>query len=89
MQRAGAYSDFKLLGQTTLSRTELKSVTMFLGAMYGKQNCISLNEIRCEKASKNTRCKKLPPTDDSFKLHTCIKGYGEMPLLVITTYQMF
>ncbi|MCG7875885.1 MAG: hypothetical protein N0C90_06110 [Candidatus Thiodiazotropha endolucinida] len=41
----------------------------FVGSLYGKNNCVSLNSLRCEKAGKNIPGKKLPPTEDSFRLH--------------------
>lgn len=41
----------------------------FVGSLYGKKDCVSLNNFRCEKAGKNIPGKKLPPTEDSFRLH--------------------
>ena len=37
--------------------------------LYGRNNCTDINELRCEKATKNNAAKKLPPTDHSFQLH--------------------
>ena len=37
--------------------------------LYGRNNWTDLNELRCEKATKNIAAKRLPPTDHSFQLH--------------------
>ena len=38
--------------------------------MYGKPGCVSMNELRCEKAhQKKIMAKNLPPCDDSLMLH--------------------
>ena len=45
-------------------------MTVMAGAvlLYGWNNCTDLNELRCEKATKNIAAQRLPSTDDNFQL---------------------
>ena len=59
-----------LLGESPyLSQDTEDACIAFVGSMYGKVDCKSLNTLRCEKAVKSIVAKKLPPTQDSFHLH--------------------
>lgn len=71
MQKSSFFQDLKHIGnELKLSRIEIKCATQFVAVLYGADTtCSSLNQLRCEKANKKTTCKKLPPTDDSFRLH--------------------
>ena len=69
-QKAAQYQDLATLGaEPTLSQNEEAAVTKFVGEMYGKQNCTSLNAVRAHKASRKVSSKRLPPTNDAFHLH--------------------
>ncbi len=47
----------------------VNSCEAFVALMYGKKGCNSLNELRSEKALKNTPVRKLPLTHNSFMQH--------------------
>lgn len=69
LQKPDEYMGMETLGdEAVLIQDELLAATKFIGALYGKQGCTSLNLLRCEKGSKMSG-KKLPPTDNSFQLH--------------------
>ena len=54
----------------TLSKVEKHDVESYLLYLYDKTDCSSLNDLRCDIASKkNVLPKKRPPTEDSFNLH--------------------
>lgn len=58
------------LGESrNISRSVRESCTRFIGSLYGKAGCDSLNVLRCEKAAKKVTPRKLPPTEDSFEQH--------------------
>lgn len=71
MSKAKQFQDLEQLGNNTkLQKPEKHAATKFAGALYGKANCISLNSLRCEKASaKSLPANKLPTTENSFDLH--------------------
>ncbi len=52
-----------------LTQEHVDAARVFVGLMYGNTNCLSLDLLRSEKATKKVRPKKLPPTEDAFKLH--------------------
>jgi hypothetical protein len=69
-QKADQFQPLAQLGsEEPVSEEVAGSVIGFVGSMYGKTNCSSLNALRCEKAGKNIQGKKLPPTEDAFNLH--------------------
>lgn len=52
------------------TRSQLVAGMKFVCMMYGKRACSSLNQLRCERASKaGKQLKKLPPTENSFEQH--------------------
>ncbi len=71
MQKAEHFQPLAMLGSEESVPEDVEVCAMkFVGAMYGKASCTSLNALRCEKAGKkNLQGKKLPPTEDSFHLH--------------------
>jgi hypothetical protein len=72
MQKADQFQPLAKLGthDGTLATSEKDAATKCVGCLYGKAVCDSLNDLRCEIAKKKSViAKKLPPTDDSFKLH--------------------
>ena len=72
MQKADQFQTLALLGssQKSVVPEVEQSAMKFVGAMYGKSGCVSLNALRCEKTGKkNIQGKKLPPTEDAFHLH--------------------
>ena len=69
IQRAPKFQGLKDLGNGPLLKSQKITCTQFVGALYGKPDCTSLNEIRCAKAAKKVPPKRLPPTDNSFHLH--------------------
>ena len=72
MKDANKYQALSLLGSTTeLTKEGLAGATAFVEALYGKSCCTCLNSLRVEMSQKRKKLlvKKLPPTDDSFKLH--------------------
>lgn len=75
LQKAEHFQGLCGLGaQPDVSCEVLSSATKFVAAMYGNPQATSLNNVRTVKASaikqgKVPPGKKLPPTDDSFKLH--------------------
>ena len=63
----------------SLGKAEKAAATRLVGALYGKADCESFNELRCVwETRKNVSAKKLPPTDDIFELHLtrCILQLG-------------
>lgn len=69
MQNADNFQMLSELGSGPPSKAQRLACTQFVGLLYGKKDCRSLNEIRCEKAMRKVPPKKLPPTDNSFTLH--------------------
>ena len=72
MSRAEDLSDLQYLGSTeNLSRPQLDAARRFIGRMYGAADCKSLNELRTSlTARKQVSSKRLPPTEDAFKLRS-------------------
>ena len=70
-QNSEKYPGLAILGtHPTISKEEKQSAIAFIGTLYGKYDCSSLNVLRCERANnKKMPAKKLPPTEDSFYLH--------------------
>ena len=67
-----------LVPRTTSPEVEMAAMK-FVGVMYGKTGCISLNTLHCEMAgNKNIQGKKLPPTEDAFHLHLLCSMYQLM-----------
>ena len=64
-KNAEKYQTLSTIGIGSLSAAQEQSWAEFVGAMYGKTNCISLNKLRAEKSDKDIQVKKLPPTEDS------------------------
>lgn len=52
----------------------------FVGLLYGCNGCSSLNKLRMKRVLENKKVKprKLPPTDDSFRLHVLRCSYQIM-----------
>lgn len=72
MQDALKYQELGNLGDSVeLSADEISICTRFVGQIYGKNECKSLSQLRAEKVlrSSNIKPRRLPPTDDSFRLH--------------------
>ena len=71
MQKAAMFQPLSNLGKGLTLENDVKAAAIkFVGAMYGKAECSSLNDLRCERArEKSITPKKLPPTEDSFELH--------------------
>ena len=69
MQQADLFQGLSLLGNGPLTKPVRHICTNFVGHLYGKPGCVSLNQLRCEKARKKVVAKKLPPTENSFYLH--------------------
>ena len=78
MQKADKSQLLALLGsdEECISKEVEMASTKFVGNIYGKTNCTSLNALRCQKAGKgNIHGKKLPPTEDTFSLHLLCSAY--------------
>ena len=69
MQKATKLQALANLGSGSLTKVEQEACVQFVGFLYGAQDCVSLNQLRAEKASKNIGPKKLPPTEDSMHQH--------------------
>ena len=69
MQKANTFQAFSTLGSGPITKAEWAACTQFVGLTYRKSECVSLNQLRVDKAEHNTRHKKLPPTEDSLSLH--------------------
>ena len=72
MKNAEKFQQLSTLGvPNILTRQGLEAASMFIGELYGTDSCLSLNDLRCHMASSRKRylVKKLPPTEDTFKLH--------------------
>ncbi len=69
MTKANKFQGLASLGTGPLRQ----ACTQFVGLLYGKSNCSSLNHLRVELAAKQGKTRvpriKLPPTEDSFVLH--------------------
>ena len=52
-----------------VTKGQRKACIKFVGALYGKNACRSLNILRGAKAKASTRPKDLPPTDNSSQQH--------------------
>ncbi|CAC5402432.1 unnamed protein product [Mytilus coruscus] len=68
-QRAGSYNGLATLGSSDLTSDQFKHCMSFVGDLYGKKDCFSVDRLRCGKPGKNVPAKKLPPTENSSKLH--------------------
>ena len=69
---ADKYTDLQFLRNgVTLSYNEEAAALRFVGALYGKQNCTSLNSLRAHKSKSimKVSTKRMPPTNDSFHQH--------------------
>ena len=78
MQKADQFQPLGLLGsdEQNISKDVEMAATKFVGYMYGKTNCMSLNALRCQKTGqRNIQGKKLPPTEDAFSLHLLRSAY--------------
>ena len=72
MKNAEKFQQLSTLGVSqVLTRQGLESAFTFIGELYGTDSCLSLNDLRCHMALSWKRChvKKLPPREDTFKLH--------------------
>ena len=70
MQKSTDLSALAGLGtKNKITKQERVACTLFVGYMYGKAGCDSLDKLRCEKASKKVLPKKLPPTENSLQQH--------------------
>ena len=58
MQNAKNFQLLAQLGTGPPTKAQRFACTKFVGLLYGKNNCNSLNEIRCEKALKKVPSKK-------------------------------
>ena len=91
MQNADIFQGLSLLGNGPLAKQVRLACTNFVGHLYSTPGCVSLNQLRCEKARKKVAAKKLPPTENSFYLHLqrccyqlmiwrkCLKGSPQIP----------
>ncbi|CAC5410089.1 unnamed protein product [Mytilus coruscus] len=82
-QRAGSHNGLATLGSSDLTLDQFKHCMSFVGDLYGKKNCFSLDSLRCEKADKKTS-----PNRKQFKT-SCVALYlsvedlhGEMQMLI-------
>ena len=79
MEKAVVHQSLKNLGTNeNVGKTEREACSHFVGALYGKMGCNSLNALRCEKAAKKVSPRKLPPTEDSFHQHVLRTAYQLM-----------
>ena len=79
IQKAHTFQPLTSLGSNLdISKQEREACTAFVGVMYGKSGCDSLDKLRREKASKNVSPKKLPPTEDSLQQHILRTAYQLM-----------
>jgi hypothetical protein len=70
------YQDLQTMGsRENLSKEEENACMKFIGKMYGKENCTSLNALRAYKAGHKVSTKRLPPTNDSFHQHVLRNVY--------------
>ena len=98
MKNAENFQVLATLGSGTLSDEQEKVCMEFVGSLYGKSRCQSLNKLRAEKSDKGIKAKKLPSTEYSFHQHVlrveyqlCIwkmqmwlyKSYLEQSILVM------
>lgn len=75
-KKSGSFQALASLGvNTTISKQEKAACTAFVGALYGRGECESLDKLRCEKATKNIPPKKLPPTENSLHQHVLRCAY--------------
>ena len=91
MQQADIFQGLSLLGNGPMTQNVRLTCTNFVGHLYGKPGCVSLNQLRCEKARKEVAAKRLPPTENSFSLHLkhccyqlmiwkrCLEGSPQIP----------
>ena len=91
MQQADIFQGLSLLGNGPMTKNVRLTCTNFVGHLYGKPGCVSLNQLRCEKARKKVAAKRLPPTENSFSLHLkrccyqlmiwkrCLEGSPQIP----------
>ena len=76
MQNAKNFQLLAQLGIRPPTKAQRFACTKFVGLFYGKNNCNSLNEIRCEKALK-----KVPPKS----YHQPITALHSMLCVVVTS----
>ena len=65
MQKADTLQALSTLGTGQVTKAERIACTQLVGLLYGKSECLSLNQLRADKAEQGTQPKKLPPTADS------------------------
>jgi hypothetical protein len=64
------YQDLQTIGSgENLTKEEETACMKFIGEMYGKEYCTSVNALMAYKASHKVSTKQLPPTNDSFDQH--------------------
>ncbi len=70
MKQCIKFQPLKTLGDQPIpTPDEVRCSVRLACSMYGK-DCLSLNELQCERVENGaTIGKRLPPTNDSFKLH--------------------
>ena len=68
-QKADKYKDLETMEDGPLSSREEQSCLTFVGEIYGKQMCTSLNALRAFKASHSVASKRLPLISESFHFH--------------------
>ncbi len=70
MKKASKFQGMADLGTGPLNKAQQEACTAFVGALYGEDDCTSLNDIRCKKAKEvQKNIKKMPPTDNSLLQH--------------------
>ena len=70
MEKSGHHQSLRDLGtDQIISRSVREACTGFVGSLYGRTGCNSMNALRCEEAAKKVTPRKLPPTEDSFQQH--------------------
>ena len=50
MKYATQFQDLMRLGTGPVTKEQHSAVTKFIGELYGQANCLSLNDLSCEKA---------------------------------------
>ena len=69
IQRADMFQGLSVLGTGSVTKGVKMVCTHFVGRLYLKNNCSSLDQLRCMKATNKVSAKRLPPTENSFHQH--------------------
>ena len=69
LQKADQFQGLSALGTGPPKKEEICACVHFVGALYGKASCPSIDMLRCELATRSSHPKKLPPTENALKQH--------------------